>query len=163
MMQHGMDILSDYDLPGAGRRFIAYLIDKAIIIAFFLVGISLGGVLSHEGELLIWTTILAVLIYLFIQVYLLTTKGQTIGKKLLKIKIVQYPSGMEGGFTRNFLLRYFVNNLFAYLIPLYGIVDVLFIFSEEQRCLHDRLAGTMVIQTTPALFRENVVEEVWQY
>ena len=32
------------------------------------------------------------------------------------------------------------------LIPLFGIVDVLFIFGESRQCLHDKIADTIVIK-----------------
>jgi uncharacterized RDD family membrane protein YckC len=32
------------------------------------------------------------------------------------------------------------------LIPMFGIVDVLFIFGESRQCLHDRIADTIVIK-----------------
>jgi hypothetical protein len=35
------------------------------------------------------------------------------------------------------------------IIPFYGFVDVLFIFGQERRCLHDLIAGTRVVQGQP--------------
>ena len=32
------------------------------------------------------------------------------------------------------------------LIPMFGIIDVLFIFGESRQCLHDRIADTIVIK-----------------
>jgi uncharacterized RDD family membrane protein YckC len=32
------------------------------------------------------------------------------------------------------------------LIPLYAIVDALFIFRGDRRCIHDMIAGTRVIE-----------------
>jgi len=37
-----------------------------------------------------------------------------------------------------------VNSLIS-IVPLYGLVDALFIFGESRQCLHDRLADTFVI------------------
>ncbi len=31
-------------------------------------------------------------------------------------------------------------------VPFYFVVDALFIFGEEQRCIHDHLAGTKVVE-----------------
>ncbi len=33
-----------------------------------------------------------------------------------------------------------------WVVPLYGIVDVCFIFREDQRCLHDLIGETVVVQ-----------------
>ena len=43
------------------------------------------------------------------------------------------------------LLRAWVT-FFLGIVPLFGIVDVLFIFREDRRCIHDMIAGTRVIQ-----------------
>lgn len=69
--------------------------------------------------------------------------GQTIGKRLLKIKVVR-ADGAPASLGRIFWLRNIVNGLFT-LIPLYGIIDSLFIFSESRQCLHDKIADTIVV------------------
>jgi uncharacterized RDD family membrane protein YckC len=48
----------------------------------------------------------------------------------------------------NVLLRGVVNGLLS-IIPLYGLVDALFIFREDKRCLHDLIAGTIVVRGNP--------------
>jgi len=75
----------------------------------------------------------------------LVARGQTIGKKLVNIQIVRSKDGQNGGFVSNVLLRAIVNS-FISLIPLYLLIDTLFIFSDTKRCLHDRLAGTIVVK-----------------
>ena len=82
---------------------------------------------------------------LLIQGGFLVARGQTIGKKLVNIQIVRSKDGQNGGFVNNVLLRTVVNGLIT-LIPLYLLVDILFIFSDTKRCLHDRIAGTIVVK-----------------
>ena len=90
-------------------------------------------------------------LYLFavmiVQGIFLVDRGQTVGKKMVHIQIVKRKDGQNGGFVRNILLRAFVNGLIA-VIPLYALIDILFIFSATKRCLHDRIAGTIVVQKT---------------
>lgn len=78
------------------------------------------------------------------QVVMLSKHGQTIGKKVLKMKIVKVDTGMNGGFVTNVVLRGFVNGLLG-IIPFYSLIDILFIFSDDRRCLHDKIAGTKVV------------------
>ncbi|MBK7093204.1 MAG: RDD family protein [bacterium] len=85
------------------------------------------------------------IILVALQIYFLTRDGQSIGKKILDIRIVMNDSGVNGGFVPNVLLRVFVNTIFA-LVPLYGLVDILFIARHDYRCIHDLLAGTVVIE-----------------
>jgi uncharacterized RDD family membrane protein YckC len=93
--------------------------------------------------------ILAALGFVGLTIYnvvLLTKQGQTIAKKWLGIRIVTHPDGQNPGFVKAFLLRSFVNAIIAQVVPLYGIVDVCFIFREDQRCLHDLIGETVVVQ-----------------
>lgn len=89
------------------------------------------------------------LILMGIQIYLLTTRGQTIGKKLFAIKIVNFEDETTPGFVKAFLLRSFVNGLIGSIPVLgaaYSLVDICFIFRDDRRCLHDLLAGTKVVK-----------------
>jgi uncharacterized RDD family membrane protein YckC len=70
--------------------------------------------------------------------------GQSIAKKWLKIKVVR-SDGSPASLGRIFWLRNFVNGALG-IIPLYGLVEVLFIFGEAQQCLHDKIADTIVVK-----------------
>ena len=67
------------------------------------------------------------------------------GKKAWGIRIVRMQTGANGGFVTNVLLRLIVNGLLG-LIPLYGLVNILFIFRSDLRCIHDMIAGTQVVE-----------------
>ena len=88
---------------------------------------------------------LLLLAIFIVQAVLLTRDGQSLGKKALDIRIVVYRTGENGGFVPNVLLRVVVNGLLGF-IPLYPIVDVLFIFRKDRRCIHDLIAGTVVVK-----------------
>jgi uncharacterized RDD family membrane protein YckC len=70
--------------------------------------------------------------------------GQTIAKKMLNIKVVR-SDGSPISVGRIFWLRNVVNGLLG-IIPLYGLVELLFIFGESQQCLHDKIADTIVVK-----------------
>ena len=70
--------------------------------------------------------------------------GQSIAKKLLNIKVVR-SDGSPASLGRIFWLRNVVNGLLG-VIPLYGLVDILFIFGETRQCLHDKIADTLVVR-----------------
>ena len=121
-------------LAGRGSRLGAALIDGVMyVIAYSLIfAIPIVGLLAL-GAIII------------LQIVLLTKDGQTLGKKMLGVRIVEVDTGRNGGFVPNVLLRVIVNGLLG-LIPLYGIVEVLFIFRQARRCIHDLIAGTHVIE-----------------
>ena len=49
-------------------------------------------------------------------------------------------------FVHAVALRGFVNGLIGGAIPIYPLVDPLFIFGEEHRCLHGLIASTKVVE-----------------
>lgn len=78
----------------------------------------------------------------------LSRYGQTIGKRLLKIRIVRM-DGTQAGLGRIFALRMLVPGVIGaipILGPLFALVNVCFIFREDRRCIHDLLADTRVVK-----------------
>ena len=140
---------------GRGNRLAAVLIDAVpMIVVAIITGIliALGGVgadgkLNVLGGVLMGIVVLFVLAYAVYQLVLLHRNGQTFGKKMMNIKIVRN-DGSRAGLGRIFWLRMFVPGLIG-AIPfvggLFGLIDPLFIFGEEKRCLHDLIADTIVI------------------
>jgi uncharacterized RDD family membrane protein YckC len=84
------------------------------------------------------------IVWCWLTVKYVKNNGQSIAKKLLGIKVVR-ADGSPAALGRIFWLRNFVNGLVS-IIPLYGLIDVLFIFGESRRCLHDKIADTIVIR-----------------
>jgi uncharacterized RDD family membrane protein YckC len=87
------------------------------------------------------------LIFILLNGYLLATRGQTIGKVLLKIRIVR-PSGEAVSPTR-LVLRYgagFVAGLVMAVVWVYSLIDCLMIFRKSRRTLHDEIADTIVVK-----------------
>jgi uncharacterized RDD family membrane protein YckC len=70
--------------------------------------------------------------------------GQTIGKKMVNIKVVR-SDGSKATLGRIFWLRNIVNGL-VNILPFYGILDHLFIFGQARQCLHDKIADTIVVK-----------------
>jgi uncharacterized RDD family membrane protein YckC len=78
---------------------------------------------------------------------LLYRSGQTIGKKIVGIRIVR-TDGSRAGLLRILGLRYIVPGVIS-AIPLLGfffaLADALVIFGEQRRCIHDYIADTIVV------------------
>jgi uncharacterized RDD family membrane protein YckC len=141
-------------LAERGTRFFAALIDVVILVAvMFLIGLVTPFSVFDPARSGFVTTvaipyILGMLIFLLVHGWLLATQGQTVGKKLLGIRIVR-SDGSRGSLGRVFGLRYALNGLIA-SVPIvgtiYGLVDALMIFRDSRRCLHDQLADTIVVK-----------------
>lgn len=131
-----------------GARFAAKSIEFVLFIIITVAAIIPGAISDDSNQMLMNMLIAWLGWFIYVAIHL-SMKGQTIGKWLLGIKIVRVDSGAEGGFIHNVLLRVVANQVIGWLIPLYSIVDILFIFSGDARCIHDKIAGTRVISTRP--------------
>lgn len=87
-------------------------------------------------------------VFLAINGYLLAKQGQTVGKKLVGTRIVAFADGQRLPLGKLYGLRYLPLSAFT-LVPFIGIlpsfIDPLLIFQKDKRCLHDRIAGTKVV------------------
>jgi uncharacterized RDD family membrane protein YckC len=89
--------------------------------------------------------VLAVAILFIYNLMLLGDRGQTVGKRWLRIRIVRC-DGSDADLGRLFGLRMCVPWLIGFVLgPLFVLPDVLFIFGDERRCLHDMMADTVVV------------------
>jgi len=141
-------------LAGRGRRLAATLLDALIAgVAFWLLTLvsplswapPTGG--ANLVRLLVINLVVGFILFLVLHGYLLATRGQTIAKALLGIRIVR-SDGSPASFARIVGLRYLPTTAIAW-IPiiggLYALIDSLLIFRESRRCLHDNIADTIVV------------------
>jgi len=86
-------------------------------------------------------------VYLLLHGYLLYKYGQTIGKAEFGMRI-ETLDGQQATLSHVMLWRYLPTLLFSYVPAvgqlLAGLVNPLFIFGKEKRCLHDYIAKTRV-------------------
>jgi len=73
--------------------------------------------------------------------------GQTVGKRICKVRIVDMQGQVPA--LPGLLLRRYLSVWLVSIVPLIGsllcVVNYLFIFRSDRRCLHDHLAGTRVV------------------
>jgi len=87
------------------------------------------------------------ILFVLIQGYPLLRTGQTWGKKLVGIRIVDL-DGDVPALAPLLVKRYLVGTLLGQvpvLGALYGLTDALFVFRQDRRCIHDLIAGTQVV------------------
>lgn len=101
-----------------------------------------------------WATIVlgGFLWFVLIHGRLLKNQGQTVGKWLLQIRICDNQTFAVPSFWRLMILRFG----FTAVVPQLGslgqlvsLVDSLFIFRRDRRCLHDLIARTRVVKVEP--------------
>ncbi len=147
----GSEIGASDVLASRGSRLAAAMIDGLAVIGLLVPAIG-GSLLldsdsaaSTAGGLGIAVSVIAVLVFCVYQISMLLREGQTLGKKMMHIRIVNYDDGLVPPATKLLVMRYFVNSALGN-IPFYTFVDLLFIFGNERRCIHDYLAGTKVVE-----------------
>ncbi|HEY9133999.1 MAG TPA: RDD family protein [Dyella sp.] len=145
---------NEYLNASRGRRLGAALLDGLMVLAAFLPaffwGFSSALRSSTSGKVPGWCGVAMLLILCIVAAIncaLLSMYGQTIGKRMLGIKVIR-TDGDEVSLGRFIFLRFLPVGLLG-RIPLVGpivtLVDCLMIFGAERRCLHDVFADTIVV------------------
>ncbi len=146
---------TDISLASRWARFGAAFIDVILMVAPYAVIIygtdywdrAMKQQVTLQEQAL--SVLLGFAIYLILNGYLLHKRGQTIGKWALGIKIVSVTNNEIIPLSKVFFVRYVPQALVA-MIPVLGsvliIVNDLFIFRKDKRCVHDHIAGTKVIK-----------------
>ena len=127
-----IDDSNELTLATAVQRIVAWLINRVIEVVLMIPEFGLiivllfksGGKLDDFENMqtvyasLFWGIGLVMLLYLIygvVQVYYMSKFGQSIGKKLMKIRVVR-ENGDVAGFVHNVLLREFVYGLICSVI-----------------------------------------------
>lgn len=101
-----------------------------------------GGFLFELGFALV-----AFVVDIIINGYLMAYRGQSIGKWVVGTQIVR-SDGSKADFVRLAFIRYLPYSI-VYVIPFVGypisIINVLLIFRESRKCGHDEIADTIVV------------------
>lgn len=143
-----------------GARFLANLVDQllifipAVLVGGIGVAVLFGSTAVPDASLLTerWLQILALAVLLGIgalgvELWAQVYWGQSLGKRALQIKVLR-SDGAEVELWRIVLLRNLLVAVLSQVLGVFGLIDVLFIFGKEQRCLHDYMSDTIVVQHT---------------
>ncbi|MED5619725.1 RDD family protein [Ideonella sp. BN130291] len=142
------------ELAGRGMRFVAALIDLVVLMAaMWLLSLvtpwnpysprnaaSIGSMLFNAA--------LGFVLFLALNGWLLVSRGQTIGKRVMGQRIT-LTDGNPVPPLRLLGLRYGIGYAMSplpWLQMIYALVDCLMVFRSSRRCLHDVLAGTIVVK-----------------
>jgi uncharacterized RDD family membrane protein YckC len=137
-----------------GQRLKAAVVDGVINAILIFPMMYVFGALDFAKRaqtpflFMLGMMVVGFLIFILVHGHFLKRDGQTLGKKIVGIKIVDLDNGVPR-FSRIIFARYLPVSAVA-LIPVAGnllpLVDSLFIFRSDRRCIHDLIAGTKVVQ-----------------
>ncbi len=141
----------DFSLASFGERLVAFILDWLIKGAYiFTIFYLLGQLLSFSrflDGLDSWTTnavffIIGLPVYLYTLVSEIMMEGQTIGKKIMKIKVVKI-DGYQASFT-DYLMRWMFRLVDIY--SNFGVVGLISMVStDKSQRLGDVASGSAVI------------------
>lgn len=151
-----VEISSDQTILATRReRFVAAIIDLTIIFIIYTPLLYLAGsfdnypnvkTLPTSANLLI--NVLSTAIFISINFKMLISSGQTIGKKLVGIKIVKLDGGaatLKSNLMKRYAI-YFIPSFVPVIGIVFSLIDDLFIFGKNKRCLRDLFADTKVVK-----------------
>jgi len=132
----------NFTSSGVGERLMAFIVDTLVKI-IYLVVVSYFGAFDNMDQ---WSqiainTILSFPVMFYTLALESTMDGQTIGKRLLKIRVVKF-DGYQASIS-DYLIRWFFRIVDIYF---FGIGLFIIAFSKKNQRLGDLAAGTAVIQ-----------------
>lgn len=138
-----------------GQRFAAAMTDALVASVFSLPLMYYMGAFellknqqAPTAGYIVTSTLAGFCIYMALHGYLLRTAGQTIGKRLIGIRIVTLDDRLPSLGT--LIIQRYLPVMLAAQLPVVGpllvTVDALMIFRADRRCLHDHWAGTKVVK-----------------
>ena len=148
-----MQCRNNVSYAGAGVRFCAYIIDQIILLMVIAMLAGVFGILGLLGlneileyKLLFQFTVSAIIYFIVKKIYFVAftyTSGQTVGKKLFRIKVVN-----EDMTKASFWSIFYREVIGRYLCGLKEVVWIgylIMLLDEEKRGAHDRLSDTRVV------------------
>ena len=145
----------EFETPEFHKRLFAWVIDFAIIYAYSIIfryvmaQFSAGHKLSDNNMPFLYNmSAVYLLLYVPILVYHLffetVMNGQSIGKKIIGIKVIGENGGRPA--IHQYLIRWLLRPVdFAFTLCLGGLLSV--ILSKKNQRLGDMAAGTLIIKT----------------
>lgn len=147
----------DQELADRGIRLGAAIVDGLIIVGplivfAILIPTMVGRAGSKPNLALLGALSIVfigyIVIILIVNMVMLHRHGQTMAKRLFKIKIVR-GDGSHCSLLRIIFARALPMSLLGVIPiagPLISLLDPLLIFRDDYRCLHDHIADTLVIK-----------------
>ncbi len=141
-------------LAHRGKRLVARIIDALIVgvpVAIVL-GFAFGGYNYNSTLRSFWQDLVYALVYFAYDGYMLTTRGQTFGKRWMHIRVALLDNGAnpagQAGWTRAAV--YALPPVLPCCGSVFWLVNVAWCLWDRpyHQCLHDKAAKTVVVAVT---------------
>ena len=153
------NVAIDYEIASVGDRYVAAIIDYLIIFGYILFVVILFNWLEidnllYQAKVLV-PLALPILFYHFLSEWIF--EGQSIGKKVRKLKVVRLDGSPVS--VGDYLLRWFLGMIEA-TISAGGIAILAIVLSGRGQRIGDMAAGTTVVNLRRRLSIEDAL--LWQ-
>ncbi|MFI9078897.1 RDD family protein [Streptomyces sioyaensis] len=148
-------------LANRGRRLVARIIDAIIIgvpvgviMSLIVGGVNYFSTNSDEARAQWTVSGVTMLAYLIYEGLMLSSRGQTLGKMAMKIRVAMLSNGSiptpQSGWTRAAV--YTLPEIVPCCGFIFWLINVLWCTWDKpyRQCLHDKAAKTVVVSTEPA-------------
>jgi uncharacterized RDD family membrane protein YckC len=145
-------------LAGRGQRLGAAIVDGIVMLPVMLPVMYLMGMFTYAGSgveppiaLVLLVAVIGFVVFVGINYIPLSRNGQTVGKKVLGIRIADMQGNKPDMVTllaKRYLPVQSVSQV-PFIGGIAGLIDTLFIFRKDRRCVHDLVAGTQVLRVRP--------------
>jgi len=125
------------NLASPKRRYLGQILDLLITWGVFIVCLYTTNKLNVQQDSAGIISVVFAGIYLILSDAL--PKGQSLGKKLLNISVINKQTGNYCTLWQSFL-----RNM---LTPILGVIDAIFILSKKRQRIGDMIADTIVVKT----------------
>ena len=144
----------EFETPEFHKRLFAWLVDLCILVAYYLIASKLLLQISSKrtasgDDLPFIYNLSAVYLLCYVPLFVyhlvceISMNGQSIGKKLLGIKVISENGGQPA--LHQYLIRWLLRPFDFYFFGLVGLLTV--VNSKRNQRLGDMAAGTLVIKT----------------
>jgi uncharacterized RDD family membrane protein YckC len=144
----------EFETPEFHKRLFAWFIDFFILMVYYIIitNVLQGIAIRHKSinnDLPFWYNLSALYLLLFVPILIyhlffeVVMNGQSIGKKLMSIKVIGESGGRPA--LHQYLIRWLLRPCDFFFFGLVGLLTVL--NSKKNQRLGDMAAGTLVIKT----------------
>jgi uncharacterized RDD family membrane protein YckC len=154
-IREGVQPQGSFEYASVGRRFVAILLDGIIMMFVVMVPLIVVSVImavakgsDPNSAPPAWFFVIVLLVYCLppvYEIYFIGRFGATLGKMLMKIKVVA-PDGGKISYGKS-TGRYFAKILSGMILY---IGFLMAFWDEQKRALHDQICRTRVIVTQPS-------------
>jgi uncharacterized RDD family membrane protein YckC len=135
----------EYELATIFDRMLAWLLDFAILVVYYLIALAVTAIISRGDFSRGLMALVSLPALLYHPVIEWLTKGRSVGKMALGIRVVRIDGSPAN--LGNYLLRWIFRAIETSPIVFYGTIGVATVaFSPKGQRLGDMVAGTTVIR-----------------